>query len=652
MSAEPRGEPSVGQACRLGEPFYFDSGDHTLFGWLHQPAAENVRNIGLLICSPFGYEAICSHNSLRAFAAASAEMGVPALRFDYLGTGDSGDIDPRANQLEVWSTDVLSAIEELKRRTGVERVCLLGIRLGGLLATMAAEHCDSVASLILISPIISGRRYVRELRTTKLAASHGADAQETENRSQAVNDGSMEASGYLFSAATLAALAQVDIMQGAPPAPEMLIIDGSSMPVARRWADALAAAPAARARYLALPGLIEMIMTMPHDAKPPEAMLGAMRDWLDRPPNASTPLNNERHTLPFSRDARATAAQALELPGETSAPDENLTERPVLLESESATFGIVTEPRKGEVRRRAVIIVNAGATYHIGPNRVYVSLARRWARSGYLVLRMDLSGLGDSGARPGQPSNEVYPSAALDDIRAAVHYVRDRYGIDDVALCGFCSGAYHAFRAAVAAIPVNRILMVNLENFFWKEGTDRDSLELAEVVKRTHGHREKILSFAAWKRLVTGQINVWRIVQIYIQRPLLAMESVVRDWARFLHIRLPRDVGWELEDLAKRGVRMVFAFARGEPGFDLLRIQGGSSTKRLGESCHIYIIDRADHIFSQSSPRADLERILSNELFAQHRMRGIPSTNRPILDSSPTPMAVPTPAASNHDAMH
>jgi hypothetical protein len=84
-----------------------------------------------------------------------------------------------------------------------------------------------------------------------------------------------------------------------------------------------------------------------------------------------------------------------------------------------------------------------------------------------------------------------------------------------------------------------------------------------------------------------------------------------------MHIRLPHDLGWELEEVAARGIRVVFVFAGGEPGIELLNIQGGSSIKRLGDRCRVHTIESADHVFSKSGPRAVLERILSDELLAR-----------------------------------
>jgi alpha-beta hydrolase superfamily lysophospholipase len=620
MSASPHIEKSSTASFGLAEALYFGSSDHNLFGWLHRPSAAPT-GVGLVICKPFGYEAICSHRSIRAFAEAAAAIGVPTLRFDYLGTGDSADIDPLADQMEAWLQNVLAAVAELQRRTGVERVCLMGFRLGALLAGLAAQQCKAVNALILVGPVISGRRYLRELRTTVLAAALGSEAAEAPNdiavEASSASTGSMEVGGFSLSAASLAALSLLDLAgEGAPPVRDMLVIDGSSLPVSRGWVETLSAL-GVRAKYLALPGLIEMVMTAPQFATIPQQMIAAMRDWLGNLVAAQSIGLARQHIEP-----PASASPAiLKLPD--IGPEKHaLVERPVFFTSEALLFGIVTEPRQGEVRRRAVILLNAGADYHIGASGMYVGLARRWARRGYVVLRMDLAGLGDSGTRLGRPDNEIFPPAALDDVRAAIEFLRSRYGVNDITLGGVCSGAYHALRAGVAALPVNRLLMVNPENFFWKEGMSVNDMQMAELVRKPGVYRERMFTVAAWRRLSTGRVNVRYIARIYLNRVLLAVESTLRNAARYLRIRVPGDLGWDLEQIGRRGVSVVFVFARGEPGIDLLALLGGLSVKRLGDRCRVHIIDSADHVFSKSGPRAVLEKILSDELFARTKWGG------------------------------
>jgi alpha-beta hydrolase superfamily lysophospholipase len=612
MGAESQLRQGPDQASGLSEAVYFDSGDHRLFGWLHHPSGDSVATLGVVICKPFGYEAICSHRGIRGFAESLAAAGLPVLRFDYIGTGDSAEIDPEADQIQAWARDVAAAAGELRRRTGVPRVCLLGVRLGALLAMLAAAEC-SVSGLVLISPILSGHRYLRELRTTRMAgaamAGNGAAADDKKGA------GSMEVSGFTLSAATVTSLGKLDFTLLPPPqAPDTLVIDGASMPVAKRWAESLSARTG-RTKYLALPGLIEMVMTAPQFAVVPAEMIAATCDWATELAIRSRAAS-DREIGPV-RDCAPASNTVLILVEGSDPGSKTITERPVFLGRDGLVFGIVTEPRSGETRRRAVILLNAGADHHIGASRLYVSAARRWAYRGYIVLRMDFAGLGDSRTRPGCPDNDVFPSEALEDIRAAVACLRTRYGVRDCTLGGLCSGAYHALRAAAAGVPVNRILMVNPQNYFWNPSDTLEALQLAEVVRNPAVYRERMFSISAWKRLLSGQVDLVRIVKIYMQRPLLAVESTVRDVARILHIKLPNDLGSELEEIVARGTRVVFVFADGEPGIGLLKLQAGASVRRLGERCRIHIIDNADHVFTQSGPRAEMEKVLSEELFAR-----------------------------------
>jgi hypothetical protein len=95
---------------------------------------------------------------------------------------------------------------------------------------------------------------------------------------------------------------------------------------------------------------------------------------------------------------------------------------------------------------------------------------------------------------------------------------------------------------------------------------------------------------------------------------LLKLGTHARNLARPLRIRLPNDLGWELEKIAKRGIAIDIIFASGEPGIELLRMQGGSSVRRLGDRCRVHFIDGADHTFSRRASRMKLDQVLSEVL--------------------------------------
>jgi alpha-beta hydrolase superfamily lysophospholipase len=595
----------------LSEPLYFSADNSRLFGWLHRPGAARTSDLGMVICKPFGYEAICGHRTMRTLADSAAGLGVPVLRFDYRGTGDSADGDASADQIEVWLRDVAAAISTLRRCAGVSRVCLLGFRLGALLAALAAAGRAGVDALILVAPVIEGRRYVRELRTTALAAAANVSANPADKR--AARDGAIEAGGFLLSAASIARLSQVNLTTlTEAPASEVLIIDRDDLPAARAWGETLSSS-GAHARYVALPGFVKMMMTPPQFAAVPQALVALIQQWLQQ---LAGPADKTSPQAEVSGSGASWDGVELALPCTAATPDSSLHERPVELDPEPRLFGIVTEPVRDERRRRAVILVNSGADYHIGAGRMYVAMARRWAAQGYVALRMDLRGIGDSETPRGGAHDAVFPAGAIADIAAAVDFTRRHYGVREVTLAGLCSAAYHVLRAAVEGLEVNRILMVNPQNFSWREGMSVDAVQLVDVVKDLQRERRRTLSFATLKRLLTGRIDLATVARIYLQRARIAVESSVREAARAVHIRLPRDLGWELQDIAARGVRVVFVFAAGDPGIELLRIQGGSVVRRLGDRCRVHVIDSADHTFTRIGPRARLEQVLSEELFA------------------------------------
>src|SRR2546421_1218851 len=86
MSAEPTDLPRLATGAGSAVPLYFDSAAHRLFAWLHRPAVPAAPGLGVVICKPFGYEALCAHRCVRAFAEAAVELGVPTLRLDRKST--------------------------------------------------------------------------------------------------------------------------------------------------------------------------------------------------------------------------------------------------------------------------------------------------------------------------------------------------------------------------------------------------------------------------------------------------------------------------------------------------------------------------------------------------------------------------------------
>jgi len=116
-------------------PFYFGPG-RELFGFYHPaPAATGAA---VLLCPPFGVEQIRCHRLYRQLAHGLAESGMPVLRFDYFGTGDSAG-DSGAFEWTRCLADVASAAAELRLRHGGGRLLAFGARLGANAALASAQ---------------------------------------------------------------------------------------------------------------------------------------------------------------------------------------------------------------------------------------------------------------------------------------------------------------------------------------------------------------------------------------------------------------------------------------------------------------------------------------------------------------------------------
>ena len=73
---------------------------------IYQPASDSTgTGTAVLICNPFGQEAIRAQRSLRVLAERLGRQGIPSLRFDYFGTGDSPGEDG-AGHLTRWRQDI------------------------------------------------------------------------------------------------------------------------------------------------------------------------------------------------------------------------------------------------------------------------------------------------------------------------------------------------------------------------------------------------------------------------------------------------------------------------------------------------------------------------------------------------------------------
>jgi pimeloyl-ACP methyl ester carboxylesterase/acyl carrier protein len=202
------------------EVFYFGPSESALFGSYHPPQSATPMNRGVLLVYPMGQEYIRSHRAYLQLANRLARAGFPVMRFDFFGCGDSlGDhLEARVAR---WLDDIRTAIAELRQRSSTSRVDLVGLRLGGTLAALAAAGGTDVENLILWNPIVDGsehREELNQLQREMLMHSY-VDP-------KAIRDepGITEIMGFPFASPLLEDLESIDLLANPPNADNRILL--------------------------------------------------------------------------------------------------------------------------------------------------------------------------------------------------------------------------------------------------------------------------------------------------------------------------------------------------------------------------------------------------------------------------------------------
>jgi len=176
-------------------PLRFGPEGRQLFG-LFRPGSQTApaRTDGqphpaVLLCAPWGQEAIRSQRLFRALADRLARLGCPVLQFDYLGTGDA-DGDTEQGNLANWQANVLTAHHQLMGMAGHHHTAWIGLRLGATVAALASARAKQPPELLLSwDPIADGPAYLSELEAGQAGYLQDAYAQRWAQASSSTGPG-------------------------------------------------------------------------------------------------------------------------------------------------------------------------------------------------------------------------------------------------------------------------------------------------------------------------------------------------------------------------------------------------------------------------------------------------------------------------------
>lgn len=437
--------------------FWFHSGSYALLGHL-DVAQEKRGRVGVVIVPPFGWEDVCSYRPLRFMARMLAEMGLPVLRYDLPGTGDSAGDAQDPGLLNAWIQSIGDAASELRTVAGVRHSAVIGVHLGALLAAVAASRGANIQRWILWGAVAKGRTLLRELRAA--ANVERWESLPDEDAPPQPLPG-FTSGGFLIAPETQRSLEELDLSKLSwPQLGRTLILSRDDLPIEETLVAAMRCS--ATEVEMATGRGYSAIMAAPQEALCPEATTRLIGEFVLR----DFPELPRRDAGQFPRFGVATNGKRI---------GGDYVESVFGIDTSSlGMFGILGEPARDLPRGDSCILyLNPGGVRHIGPNRMWVESARRWAGRGVPSLRLDLQGIGESAGELYLDVPSLYRESLMEQIEIAVDALRSRAGVKRFVVIGLCAGACWGFNAAIRNPDVRAAILLNPSLLDWDPGADR-----------------------------------------------------------------------------------------------------------------------------------------------------------------------------------
>ncbi|MBV9838446.1 MAG: hypothetical protein JO156_10010, partial [Solirubrobacterales bacterium] len=442
-----------------------------------------------------------------------------------------------------------------------------------------------------------GRMLLRELRTfATVAATDYADNGPPGYSPLGSGRGGLEVAGFAISDETAAAIEQLDLAAASvPPSSGRRVLllgrDGIDPDerLRARFADSGVEVTVAPGR-----GYAEM-MTHPQFARTPREELVRVVSWFERAPAEAADASRRPRVS-------VTALQTAEL----RAGGIPILERPLAFEHAGiALRGVLTEPRPtlAAAPQTCAVLLSAGAIRRIGPNRMWVETARRWAARGIPTVRLDVKGVGDADGDESRylETAQFYRPELTEQVLAALDGLVAQGLPGRFVLGGLCSGAYWALHAALADQRVVGLQLVNLHSFFWNElDVSSRNLRLAGAYLRERRWREMV-------RIAASERRIARTVRAQLRA---AIDPSVRNARKPGGDRVDR----ALDELRDRGVETLLLFSEGEPLEDSLSRTGRLERLPSWPNLRLERIPIKDHTFRAAWAQRRASEILDAAL--------------------------------------
>ncbi|MCG1042876.1 alpha/beta hydrolase [Mycetohabitans sp. B8] len=555
-------------------------------GWLHEGRSPR----GVVLCAAVGHEGLWTHKLMRALAERLAHEGIWALRFDYPCCGDSAGDDLDSDRFDKSIASIGRAVHALRAHAQLTDVTLVGLRAGAAMAllacTMDTPAAARVDALVALSPVVRGRLYMRE---AAMVERQWLDTTPPAVQQAHAGEPCLSVLGHRYPADFVAALRAIDLCA--------TVGSAASLPHSVLLIDTDRGDSAVLQKALQARGVQATVQSFPESAttwiegirsRLPLATIEAGVAWIATRQRPDAPV---AQPMPEPAASLRTAGAHLVLPDATESTVQ-IGAAPLI-----GTLCRPATPTPGRSGMPALLFATTASNPRSADARLAVRIARQLAAHGIASLRVDVSGVGDSGARALDDQSVVpYSEQAVADVVASADWLAEQ-GYRDVVALGICSGAYASLQAALRSTAVTGMIGINLPRFIWPAGlTLADAM--AQQTNSARGYLASARDLRKWKSLLRRRRDLRPVVKALVR---LATAKL-----RVPAMQLLERAGWRppahsergmIHALARRGVKTLLIYGEFDPGLDELSRHFGPAHRafRRQRQIDVQTIAQLDH---------------------------------------------------------
>jgi pimeloyl-ACP methyl ester carboxylesterase len=271
-----------------------------------------------------------------------------------------------------------------------------------------------------------------------------------------------------------------------------------------------------------------------------------------------------------------------------------MREEALLFGKTKSLVGIITDPPEAQRSNGlpGIILLNAGIIHRVGPNRIHVKIARTLAPMGFVVLRFDFSGIGDSKVRD---DNLPFEESGVRETQEAMDYLSATRGIKRFHLLGISSGAIVSYKTAGRDPRVLGATLINPASY---------GDELRSYAKARRYWKNALSDPKRWAKALTGKANY----QLIGPRLRTVFSS------RRKALSVANHIAADFQSLIERRVDLRLVYSKGDLGLDCLDVILGNDLRELSKrgTLKLEIIPEADHTCTLLESQQRLLNVVQN----------------------------------------